>query len=452
MGMLRRMPSVRGNARARLDDEQSLRIARAAQDLVDQAPAWSEREHATCSSGGVAGDRDDPRLELRARSSRSVGNRPARRRRRGPLPGAHARPDRRSPSGGGPPSARRAGRARSAAHRRRAGPRSRRRPRASRKARGLPGPERHGERVARPHEGRGLGGVQSLRGRGAAHGSVTIPLKDGLCPRRRSIPARPARPRTRIATMPLRPHTEEPAWPRLDGATTRRVVFLLDASSALEKGLLLEWIGAIAHPARKRPRTRSSRFRPRDGGRSRQLDPRLEAALASRRRCAARTAAGDLAPAPDRRRTSQRLRHLLTFGDPRDPSTLRQAVADPAPARPLLDRRRRARPASELRERWRTATGATRPRRPGLAEFVRASGRARARARRAAAARRALQGAAPRPARRSSAAPRFRGGVAPARPRARTRAEASVIARGGERPARDRRDPQPLRHRPRRAV
>lgn len=154
-------------------------------------------------------------------------------------------------------------------------------------------------------------------------------------------------------------------WPQSEG---RRVVFLLDASSRIEQRLLREWIeqhrpagvnGEVVIPI---PPSR----RRRRGG----LDPRLEASLAT----------GDdplLAPlrvawfAPDGNpERGARLRELLTVGDPRDPGTLRQALAlRRAPERWQVVSGDPA-PASELRRRWQQAGGADTGQTLGLAEYV----------------------------------------------------------------------------------
>ncbi|HME69308.1 MAG TPA: hypothetical protein VKM54_05505, partial [Myxococcota bacterium] len=118
----------------------------------------------------------------------------------------------------------------------------------------------------------------------------------------------------------------EPLWPLAPpDAGHRRVVFLLDASSRLERRLLLGWIArnAPTHdtpaafdvleipPTRRRPR------KPR-------LDPRFETCVA---------APDDPLLAPLRVAWQPeevggvrvaRLRDLATFGDPRDPGWLRE--------------------------------------------------------------------------------------------------------------------------------
>jgi glycerol-3-phosphate O-acyltransferase len=158
----------------------------------------------------------------------------------------------------------------------------------------------------------------------------------------------------------------EPDWPDAQG---RRVVFLLDAASALEARLLREWM------ARNRPEGIAAADvetipLPPSRGRQRRLDPRIEARLAI----------DDdpllvplrVAWQPQQRDgvRAVRLRDLLTFGDPRDPGRLRQVwvlrrhpdrccvvVGEPAPL-------------SELRERWRRAGGADVGLTTGLPEFV----------------------------------------------------------------------------------
>jgi glycerol-3-phosphate O-acyltransferase len=161
----------------------------------------------------------------------------------------------------------------------------------------------------------------------------------------------------------------EPLWPVTNG---RRAVFLLDASSSLEKRLLRDWIEHACPegvapadvdaipipPSRRKPR------RPR-------LDRRLESRLA----------AGDdplLAPLrvawlprlDERGEPAFGIRDLVFFGDPRDPGPLRQAwVLRNHPERCCIVAGEPA-PLSEVRERWRRAGGMTTGETTGLAEFV----------------------------------------------------------------------------------
>ncbi|CAG0998946.1 glycerol-3-phosphate O-acyltransferase [Myxococcaceae bacterium] len=166
--------------------------------------------------------------------------------------------------------------------------------------------------------------------------------------------------------MPLRPHVEEPGWPRLEGAPPR-TIFLLDASSPLERRLLEGWIerqrpaGATDVETAEIPPSRRSRRRP---------DPRLEAALASPDDALLAPLRVIWRPALRNGVRAVRLRDLLTFGDPRDPGLLRQhwlvrRHADRCwivAGEPAL--------ASELRSRWRAATDTDRTATQGLADFV----------------------------------------------------------------------------------
>jgi glycerol-3-phosphate O-acyltransferase len=157
----------------------------------------------------------------------------------------------------------------------------------------------------------------------------------------------------------------EPAWPATSG---RRVVFLLDASSRVERRLLQDWI------ARQRPADAAAcealRIPP---SRRRQRRPSLaalEGALAD---------GGDPLLAPlrvvwrARERGGERvarLSDLLRLGDPRDPGPLRQRwILWRAPDRCCIVAGEPA-PASELRERWREACGRDCEETTGLAEFV----------------------------------------------------------------------------------
>jgi glycerol-3-phosphate O-acyltransferase len=160
----------------------------------------------------------------------------------------------------------------------------------------------------------------------------------------------------------------EPAWPV---AGPRRVVFLVDAASPLERRRLEEWI------ARRRPEGLSAdacEIIPippsRRRRRPRQVDPQLESCLA----------AGDdalLAPLrvawqPQQRDGVRvaRLSDLLTFGDPRDPGRLRQVwVLRRHPDRCCIVAGDPA-PVSDLRERWRRAGGTDAGYTTGLPEFV----------------------------------------------------------------------------------
>jgi glycerol-3-phosphate O-acyltransferase len=162
------------------------------------------------------------------------------------------------------------------------------------------------------------------------------------------------------------PRPEEPDWPAPDG---QPVLFLLDAASALEDGLLRGWI------ERHRPEgatfdvieTPSTRRRRRRG----KLDPRLEDALAT-------GADPLLAPlrvvwlARKKRggRRMARVSDLLRLRDPRDPGRLQEHwVARREPERCRIVAGQPA-PASELRQRWRDAGGADAAQTLGLPEFV----------------------------------------------------------------------------------
>jgi glycerol-3-phosphate O-acyltransferase len=158
-----------------------------------------------------------------------------------------------------------------------------------------------------------------------------------------------------------------PAWPQ---AGERRVVFLLDAASALEQRLLSEWIAA-AKPEDVPATAYEEVHIPPSRGR-RRIPPasRLEACLATR---------DDplMAPLrvvwhPEQRDGVRvaRLSDLLTFGDPRDPSRLRQQwVLRRHPDRCEIVAGEPA-PLSELRERWRSAGGTDYAETTGLPEFV----------------------------------------------------------------------------------
>src|SRR5215472_70094 len=165
---------------------------------------------------------------------------------------------------------------------------------------------------------------------------------------------------------------EEPLWPlATPNGGARRVVFLLDASSRLERRLLLGWIARNA-PSGGSPASFDvleippTRRRPRRA----RLDSRFETCVA---------APDDPLLAPLRvvwqpeevgGVRAARLRDLVTFGDPRDPGWLRERwVLRRHPDRCRIVAGEPA-PLSELRERWRRAAGTDLAQTTGLAEFV----------------------------------------------------------------------------------
>jgi glycerol-3-phosphate O-acyltransferase len=158
----------------------------------------------------------------------------------------------------------------------------------------------------------------------------------------------------------------EPAWPS-HGA--RPVLFLLDAASSLEEQILRSWVDAqrpaeVAASAVQLVRVPSSR-RPRSS-----RTGSLEAALAT-------TDDPLLAPlrvvwlAPERQGVREAgFSDLLGVGDPRDPGPLRARwVRRLSPDRCRVVAGEPA-PASELRERWRRATGTDLAETLGLDRFV----------------------------------------------------------------------------------
>jgi glycerol-3-phosphate O-acyltransferase len=158
------------------------------------------------------------------------------------------------------------------------------------------------------------------------------------------------------------------AWPESRG---ERVLFLLDASSDLERRLLEDWVvrhrpgngGDAAYDIVPIP---PSRRRPRGAPSNRRLEARLAAGgdplLAPLR------VAWERANRPGHRENP--LRELLTVGDPRDPGRLRQEwVLRRHPERCRVVAGEPAH-ASELRERWRQLGGRDVTYTGGLAEFV----------------------------------------------------------------------------------
>ena len=148
-----------------------------------------------------------------------------------------------------------------------------------------------------------------------------------------------------------------------------RVVFLVDASSALERRLIHAWIERHASesseshvhleipPSRRRGRRRTS-LAALDGCLAAEGDvllAPLRVAWLARERDGVRSA---------------RFSDVVRLGDPRDPGTLRQhAVLRREPDRCRIVAGEPAL-ASELRERWRDAGGAGPGETGGLAEFV----------------------------------------------------------------------------------
>ncbi len=161
---------------------------------------------------------------------------------------------------------------------------------------------------------------------------------------------------------------DEPDWPAADG---RRIVFLIDAATELERRLLNEWITrhqpadcpptaieAIPIPPSRRPRRRA------------RLDPRLEACVATGDDALLAPLRVAWQPAQKDGVRTARLSDLLTFGDPRDPGRLRQAwVRRRHPDRCCIVAGEPA-PISQLRERWRRAGGADVGLTTGLSEFI----------------------------------------------------------------------------------
>jgi glycerol-3-phosphate O-acyltransferase len=103
------------------------------------------------------------------------------------------------------------------------------------------------------------------------------------------------------------------------------VLFLLDASSGLERRLLGAWIERNRPQDAKRGDCELVAIPPSRRRRRRRLDPKLEGALAG---------SEDLLLAPLRvawlpplrgGERSVRLMDILSFGDPRDPDRLRQS-------------------------------------------------------------------------------------------------------------------------------
>src|SRR5262250_151907 len=142
-------------------------------------------------------------------------------------------------------------------------------------------------------------------------------------------------------------------WPQADG---RRVVFLLDASSRLERRLLEGWIRERCEAAGNG--TTAVAIPPSRLRRRRPLDPRLEAALATGDDPLLAPLRVAWLPSGANGARAARLSDLLTFGDPRDPGVVRQAWVQrrhPERSRIVLGE---PAPLSDLRRRWQQVGGA----------------------------------------------------------------------------------------------
>lgn len=159
------------------------------------------------------------------------------------------------------------------------------------------------------------------------------------------------------------------AWPEVEQGG--RVVFLVDASSRLERRLLRRWIEANRPDDFSDDRIETVALPPSRRGRRKRLDPALEATLAS---------PGDPTMAPlrviwrgalgeDGRRTPSLL-SLLTVGDPRDPSWLRQLFVRWRAADRCLIVAGEPATRSNLHARWLEAAGSGPAETAGFAEFV----------------------------------------------------------------------------------
>ena len=157
------------------------------------------------------------------------------------------------------------------------------------------------------------------------------------------------------------------AWPYGDG---RHVVFLLDASSALEHRLLEAWIKAHRPANGNATGVSAIPIPPSRRRQRRPLDPRLEAALATDDDPLLAPLRVAWFPGGQNGARAARLSDLLTFGDPRDPGAVRQAwVRRRHPERSRIVVGEPA-PLSDLRRRWQQAGGSDAAHTTGLAEFV----------------------------------------------------------------------------------
>ncbi len=158
---------------------------------------------------------------------------------------------------------------------------------------------------------------------------------------------------------------DEPPWPT---GSTSRTVFLLDASSSLEAGLLRDWIARHRPPDLPESAVETIALPPSRVRRRRGLDPRLEETVAGGEDVLLAPLRVAWLPARVDGVRAARWRDLLTLGDPRDPGPLRARwTLSRHPDRCRVVAGEPA-PVSELRGRWREAGGVEAT--MGLAEFV----------------------------------------------------------------------------------
>ena len=157
-------------------------------------------------------------------------------------------------------------------------------------------------------------------------------------------------------------------WPESNG---RRVVFLLDAASPLEEKVLRDSIEAKRPAGISAKNTEILTIPPSRGKRrKRDLDSRLEVALASDDNPLFAPLRVAWQPAQRDGVHAARLSDLLTLGDPRDPGDLRQRwIHQRHPDRCCIVAGEPA-TAADLRERWRRAATSDTGHTISLAEFV----------------------------------------------------------------------------------
>ncbi|MFN8545297.1 MAG: glycerol-3-phosphate 1-O-acyltransferase [Candidatus Binatia bacterium] len=154
-----------------------------------------------------------------------------------------------------------------------------------------------------------------------------------------------------------------------ESSAGRRVVYLMDAASPLERRLLERWIDDHPLPGGGNGNQAVS-IPPSRRARRRRLDGRLEACLAVDDDPLLAPLRVAWMPGGEQGGPGRRLSKLLLLGDPRDPGLLRQAwMRWRRPERSQIVFGEAA-PVSELRERWRRAGGSGAGETTGLAEFV----------------------------------------------------------------------------------
>ncbi len=160
---------------------------------------------------------------------------------------------------------------------------------------------------------------------------------------------------------------DEPQWPKQGGPAP--ILFLLDASSALERRLLESWVERRRPERALAPDRRLAIPSSRRPGQGR-LGAEFDVALSSEEDHLLAPLRVVWLPTERDGVRAVRLSDLLTFGDPRDPGALRQRYLGwrfPDRCRIVAGKPAQV---SELRTRWARSGGSAGGATSGLAEFV----------------------------------------------------------------------------------